>query len=53
VTYAGEELRVDALAERIDTVERTIDQTWHTEQFSEQSGLRTLLTAISVSKTDR
>jgi SRSO17 transposase len=30
VTYAGEELRVDALAERIDTVERNIeDDTYH------------------------
>lgn len=25
VTYAGEELRVDTLAERIDTIERDID----------------------------
>jgi len=30
VTYAGEELRVDALAERIDTVERDVDEeTYH------------------------
>ncbi|MFD1599226.1 IS701 family transposase [Halobellus rarus] len=30
VTYAGEELRVDALAERIDTVERDVnDDTYH------------------------
>jgi hypothetical protein len=30
VTYTGEELRVDALAERIDTVERNInDDTYH------------------------
>jgi hypothetical protein len=26
VTYAGEELRVDALAERIDTIERDVDE---------------------------
>ena len=30
MTYAGEELRVDALAERIDTVERDVDdETYH------------------------
>ena len=30
MTYAGEEISVDALAERIDTVERTVeDETYH------------------------
>lgn len=28
VTYAGEELRVDELAERIDTVERDVFEMW-------------------------